>query len=63
MRDEAGRALHLITQVEDITERKRAEHYLEAQRAAASVLAEGGTEDLVFQKLLVALGEIGRAHV
>jgi PAS domain S-box-containing protein len=57
VRDEAGRAVHLITQVEDITERKRAEQYLEAQRAAASVLAEGGTEDLVFQKLLTALGE------
>jgi PAS domain S-box-containing protein len=57
VRDDAGEPLHLITQVEDITERKRAEQYLEAQRAVASVLAGGGDETEVFPKLLEALGE------
>jgi PAS domain S-box-containing protein len=56
VRDEAGNSLHFITQVEDITERKRNEQYLEAQRAVAVVLAEGNSEATVFPRLLEALG-------
>jgi PAS domain S-box-containing protein len=56
VRDDAGCPLHLITQVEDITVRKRTEQYLEAQRTVALALAEGGSETEVFPKLLHALG-------
>ncbi|MGH3034298.1 MAG: PAS domain S-box protein [Gaiellaceae bacterium] len=57
VRDEAGRPHHFITQVEDITERRRTEQYLEGQRAVALALAEGGSETEVFLRLLDALGE------
>jgi len=42
IRDEDGEPMHYVSQIEDITARKRTERYRETERAVASALAQSG---------------------
>ncbi len=56
IRDDRGAARHYVSQIEDITARKRGEHYLEAERAVATALAEMPTVAEAWSRVLEAIG-------
>ncbi len=56
IRDEFGDPLHFVTQIEDITGRKRAESYLAAERAVADALAHVPSVAEAWARVLEAIG-------
>jgi PAS domain S-box-containing protein len=57
MRDDLGRPVYLLVQMQDISERRRAEAYREAHLAVTTALAEAAGLEDAFASVLAALGE------